>query len=190
MDEQAVEQLRNRLVQGLKPALGKYVDRELDQFVEDVAQDALVKILDNIESFRGESKLITWAMKIAVREGLTELRRKRYDNLSIEDFKHSDHEEGELSSTTFASELPNPDQASHEQMVLQKVLKIIEEDLTDKQKTAINALMVEGLSVSVVAEKMNTNRNALYKLVYDARKKIKNQLESEGIDPEKLLEEL
>lgn len=56
-NEQAVQELRNYLVRGLKPALSKYVDRELDQFVEDVAQDALLKVLDNIHSFRGERNL-------------------------------------------------------------------------------------------------------------------------------------
>jgi len=76
-DEDAVSDLRRFLIRGLKPALYKYVDRELDQFVEDVAQDALLKILDKIDTFRGESKFISWAMKIAVREGLSELRRKK-----------------------------------------------------------------------------------------------------------------
>lgn len=189
VDERAVDQLRKKLIRGLKPALYKYVDRELDQFVEDVAQDALLKILDNIDSFRGDSKLTTWAMKIAVREGLTELRRKKYDDSYIEDFKHPASDgRNELSSITFATDIPDPDEATHEQMVLQKVLKIINEDLTDKQKQAIKALMIQGLSVTVVAEKMNTNRNALYKLVHDARMNIKNKLESEGIKPEKIFD--
>lgn len=187
VEEAAVEQLRKKLIRGLKPALHKYVDRELDQFVEDVAQDALLKVLDNIDSFRGDSKLITWAMKIAVREGLTELRRKKYDDSYIEDFR-SPKEDGrnELSSLTFATDFPDPEESTHEQMVLQKVLNIINKDLTDKQKQAIQALMIQGLSVTVVAEQMDTNRNALYKLVHDARLKIKNQLEVEGIDPGQL----
>lgn len=191
VDEQAVDLLREKLIQGLKPALHKYVDRELDQFVEDVAQDALLKILDNIDSFRGESKLITWAMKIAVREGLTELRRKKYDDLSIEDFKYPDDDgRNELTSLTFASDLPDPHEATHEQLVLQKVLKIVNEKLTEKQKQAINALLVEGLSPTIVAEQMDTNRNALYKLLYDARLKIKNELELDGIDPEEIFNEM
>lgn len=191
VDEYAVEQLRKKLIRGLKPALHKYVDRELDQFVEDVAQDALLKILDNIDSFRGESKLITWAMKIAVREGLTELRRKKYDDSSIEDFKYpKDEGRNELSSLTFATELPEPDEATHDQLILQKVLRIINEDLTKKQKQAINALMIQGLSVSVVADQMDTNRNALYKLVHDARLKIKNKLEVEGIETDKLFDKM
>ncbi|WP_138430960.1 RNA polymerase sigma factor [Fodinibius saliphilus] len=190
VDENAVEQLRERLIQGLKPALHKYVDRELDQFVEDVAQDALLKVLDNIDSFRGESKLTTWAMKIAVREGLTELRRKKYDDSSIEDFKYPDDEgRDELTSLTFATDLPDPEEATHEQLVLKKVLRIINEELTDKQRKAMKALVMKGLSGTVVAEQMGTNRNALYKLVHDARMKIKNQLEVDGIDPEELFNE-
>lgn len=191
VDERAIELLRSKLIQGLKPALHKYVDRELDQFVEDVAQDALLKILDNIDSFRGESKLLTWAMKIAVREGLTELRLKRYDDSSLEDFKHpGEGGREELTFLTFASDLPDPEQATHEQLALQKVLKIMNEELTAKQKQAMKALMIEGLSITVVAKQMDTNRNALYKLVHDARLKIKNRLEVEGIDPDDLLKRM
>lgn len=189
-DEEVVHLLRKKLVRGLKPALSKYVDRELESFVEDVAQDAVLKIMNHVDTFRGESKFLTWAMKIAVREGLTELRRKRYDDLSIEDFRNPDEGQHELSTTIFASDRPEPDEATHEQMVLEKILSIIGNDLTDKQKKAIEALMIKGLSITVVAEKMDTNRNALYKLVHDARMKIKSVLEEEGIDPDKLLNEL
>lgn len=187
VDEQAVQKLRKQLVRGLRTALYKYVDTELDQFVEDVAQDALLKILDNIDSFRGESKLITWAMKIAVREGLTELRLKRYEDRSLEEFKRPDEEgRNELTSLTFSSDLPNPEDATHEQLVLRRVLDIINNELTDKQKKAIRALMIEGLSVTVVADQMDTNRNALYKLVHDARLKIKEKLREAGINPEEV----
>lgn len=191
VDEQAVDQLRKKMIRGLRPALHKYVDHELDQFVEDVAQDALIKILDNIDSFRGESQLFTWAMKIAVREGLTELRRKKYDDLSIEDFKYPDEDgRNELTSLTFAGDLPDPEEATHQQLVLQKVMKIINEELTDKQRQAINALLVQGLSATVVAEKMGANRNALYKLLHDARLKIKTALELDGIDPEEIFNKM
>ena len=188
-DEQAVELLREKLVRGLKPALHKYVDRELDQFVEDIAQDALLKILDNIDTFRGESKLITWAMKIAVREGLTELRLKRYDDISIEDLKPTD-ESREVFSLSVASDDTSPDRSLHESQLVDKVMQIINEELTTKQKKAIDALMIQGLPVPVVVKQMDTNRNALYKLVHDARLKIKTKLELEGIDPDKMLDKL
>ncbi|MFW6157457.1 MAG: RNA polymerase sigma factor [Balneolaceae bacterium] len=187
VNEKAVEQLRVVLIRGLKPALQKYVDRELHQFVEDVAQDALLKILDNVESFRGESKFTTWALKIAVREGLSELRRKRYQNISINDLKDPGNEEGEIRSELFAGSDPSPEQSVHENLMVAKVMELIEQELTDKQRLAIKALMVHGIPINVVAEKMGTNRNALYKLVHDARMKMKNRLEAEGINFDEML---
>ncbi len=189
VDERAVALLRQKLIRGLKPALHKYVDRELDQFVEDVAQDALLKVLDNIDSFRGDSKLLTWAMKIAVREGLTELRLKRYDDISIEDLKPDD-DSREVFSLSMASSETSPDRSLHESKLVDKVMTIINEELTDKQKQAINALMIQRLPGPVVVKQMDTNRNALYKLVHDARLKIKNKLELEGIDPDEMLDQL
>lgn len=93
-DPQALADLRAMLIRGLKPALYKYKDRELDQFVEDVTQDALLKILDNLNTFRAESKFFSWAMKIAVREGLSELRHKKWQDISIQDliFRSGDEE--------------------------------------------------------------------------------------------------
>ena len=189
VNEDALQQLRKMLVRGLKPALHKYVDRELDQFVEDVAQDALVKILDNIQSFRGESKLITWAMKIAVREGLNELRRKRYDDISIEDLKPGDGGR-EIFSLLYSSNEKSPDRSFHEAQLMQAVKKFIEEDLSDKQRTAIQAVIIKGLPPSVVVKQMNTNRNALYKVIHDARLKLKTRFELEGINTDEMLQKM
>ena len=194
VDNAALQELRSILVRGLKPALSKYVDRELNQFVEDVTQDALLKILDNVDTFRGESKFVTWAMKIAVREGLTELRRKRWDDISIEDLKNPGNQEGEeggeVFSDTFAADEPSPEHVTSQKLMLEKVHSIIDNILTDKQRRAITLLMIHGLPITVVAEQMDTNRNSLYKLVHDARKKIKNEFEVQGLDPEKILDEI
>lgn len=191
-DERAIIELRKYLIRGLKPALSKYVDRELDQFVEDVAQDAMLKVLDNVHTFRAESKLTTWAMKIAVREGLTVLRRKQWNNISIEDLKgpNRDKYSGEVFSKNFASNDPSPELTTAQKMLMEKVQSIIENVLTDKQRKVMTALMIDGLPITIVAEQMNTNRNNLYKLVYDARKKLKNEFEVQGIDPEEMLKEL
>lgn len=188
-DDNAITALRKVLIRGLKPALSKYVDRELDQFVEDVAQDSLLKILDNIHTFRGESKFTTWAMKIAVREGLTELRRKRYDDISLNDLKHQD-DDSEIHSMSVAGDQTAPDRSAHEAQLTEKMMSIIDNELTDKQKMAIKAIVVDGIPPSVVAEQMGTNRNALYKVIHDARLKLKNRFEVEGIDPDEMLNNL
>ncbi len=191
-DELAISELRQILIRGLKPALNKYVDRELNQFVEDVAQDALLKILSNVHTFRGESQFVSWAMKIAVREGLSELRRKKWQDISIGDLAGSDPEEegAEINSRIFATNDPEPDRTTNQNMVLEKVINVIEQELSEKQKTAIMSLMVHEIPVTVVAEQMEVTRNALYKLVHDARLNLKNKMEAEGINPDEMLKEL
>ncbi len=46
--------------------LSARIHANLSSIVEDFVQEALLKILDNLASFRGDSKFTTWAQKIAV----------------------------------------------------------------------------------------------------------------------------
>ena len=74
--DEALADLRALLVRGLGYALAGHPNVD-DSALEDFAQDALLKILAGLDSFRGESRFTTWAQKIAVRVALTELRRHR-----------------------------------------------------------------------------------------------------------------
>jgi RNA polymerase sigma-70 factor (ECF subfamily) len=42
--------------------------------------------------------------------------------------------------------------------------------------------------MEVVADRMNTNRNALYKLLHDARRKLRSHLEAQGLTMDYLLD--
>ena len=66
----------------------------------------------------------------------------------------------------------------------------MEEELTEKQKKVIQLLMIDQSPMTVVSDMMNSNRNAIYKLVHDARMKLKNRLEVEGIDPEEIFSQM
>lgn len=184
-EDEAINQLRNYLLKGLKKALYKNIDRNLGQFVEDITHDSLLKILDNVQTFRGESKFTTWAMKIAIREGYTELRKKRYKDIPLQEYSNYNPEE--KNAVEIKEEQAEPDQITHESMMVQKVMKIMDEELTEKQKKVIEYLMIDQIPMTVVAEKMDSNRNAIYKLVHDARVKLKNRLEVEGINPDEML---
>ena len=187
-EEDAIRQLREYLVKGLKASLYRYVDRDLDDFVEDIAQDSVLKILEKHDTFRGDSKFTTWAMKIAVREGYSELRKKRYEDISLE--QYSSYSRDEKEAVEIEHEQAGPDQVTHESMLVKKVMSIMEEELTEKQKKVIHLLMIDQIPMTVVAEMMDSNRNAIYKLVHDARMKLKNRLEVEGIDPEELFNKM
>jgi RNA polymerase sigma-70 factor (ECF subfamily) len=187
-EEEAITKLRIYLVKGLKAALYKNVDRGLESFVEDIAQDSLLKILDNLNSFRGESKFTTWAMKIAVREGYTELRKKRYEDISIQDYSHPGKPDG--GAADIPRDEAGPDRIAHESIAVEKVMAAMKEELTQKQRQVIQLLMVEQIPMTVVAERLNSNRNAIYKLVHDARVRLKERLNKEGINPEELLKSM
>jgi len=187
-EDVAILQLRTFLVKGLKASLYKYVDRDLNDFVEDIAQDSLLKILDKYDTFRGDSKFTTWAMKIAVREGYSELRKKKYEDISLEQYSSYDPDEKE--AVEIEHDQAGPDQVTHESMMLNKVQTMMDEELTEKQKKVIQLLMIDQIPMTVVSEMMDSNRNAIYKLVHDARMKLKNRLEIEGINPEDIFNQM
>src|SRR5919108_5687626 len=80
---EALADLRELLLRGLAKSFQARGD--VDQaFVEDVVQQALVQILDHLEQFQGRSRFTTWAMAIAVRLAMSALRRKRWQDVSLE----------------------------------------------------------------------------------------------------------
>ena len=72
--ELAIKELSALLHRGLTFSLSKKYGGGLQ--TEDVVQESLIKILKSLETFEGRSKFTTWAMTIATRVGISELRRK------------------------------------------------------------------------------------------------------------------
>jgi RNA polymerase sigma-70 factor (ECF subfamily) len=72
-------------------------------------------------------------------------------------------------------------------MVLGELRRIIDEELTDRQREAVEAVLLEGMPLSEVAKRMGTNQNALYKLLHDARRKLKREMEAAGLPPQEVL---
>ena len=67
------------------------------------------------------------------------------------------------------------------------VMDAIENELTDRQRLVIQAVIFKGLPMDVVAKQLGSNRNALYKLMHDARLNLKKALARAGTSPEELL---
>ena len=72
--------------------------------------------------------------------------------------------------------------------MLQELRRIVDEELTHRQREAVVAVLLEGMPISEVARRMGTNQNALYKLLHDARKKLKGRMEAAGISSKEVLE--
>jgi RNA polymerase sigma-70 factor (ECF subfamily) len=80
----ALADLYDLLIRGLGAALGSY-GGGVEANVGDFAQEALIKITGNLDSFRGKSRFTTWAQKIAVNVALTELKRRRRRDVSLQE---------------------------------------------------------------------------------------------------------
>jgi RNA polymerase sigma-70 factor (ECF subfamily) len=182
--EAALADLRARLVQGLGYAFADRSDvRQAD--LEDFAQEALLKILAALDTFRDESLFTTWAQKIAVHVGLSELRRRRWRDVSLD--KLTEAAEGDFVPDFLADSSASPEEQAVQRTMLDKLQQIIAEELTDKQRRALVATRVLGMPLGEVARRMGTNRNALYKLLHDARQRVKKRMLAQGLSPQEML---
>lgn len=189
----ALEDLRKRLHRSIyyylsqdRSDLRDLAPKELQQMAGDMAQDAVLRVLDNLDSFRGESRFTTWANKIAIRLAISTLRRARYKNFSLDSLTS----EGDFlpASTNLVTDAPpGPERATERDDVLEKIEAAFRDALTERQYQALVAVAVQGVPMDVVAEQMGTNRNALYKLIHDARRKLKGHLETQGLSTEYML---
>ena len=177
----ALEELRRLLVQGLRRTLasrGVAVDA-----CEDFAQEALLKIQQQLPTFRGESRFTTWAFAIAVRVAFDELRHKRWADISF-DAASAD------ARRPVAFEAPKASATQERQVLREGVLSalqgVIERELTDKQRAVLMAEL-QGMPHAEMASALGMNRNALYKLAHDARKRARAHLEAAGFSPEDAL---
>ena len=117
-------------------------------------------------------------MTIAVRIAISEMRRKHFNDVSMNELlSHSLRFEPAATPEIFA------DHESEKGIVLKKLGELIDSDLTAKQRDAVHAL-VNGMPVEVFAEKTGSNRNAVYKLVHDARLKLRQGFEQAGYKAE------
>ncbi len=194
--DKALADLRAFLVRGLRYALANQANvTEAD--LEDFAQEALLKILAGLDSFRGESRFTTWAQKIAVRVALTELRRHRWRDVSLDEmtgFPDADPSTAlrrgpghRFIPDMLADPSAGPEQQAIQRMLLSTLGRIIATELTDRQRQALVAARIHGMPLEEVARRMGTNRNALYKLLHDARQRLKKRMMAEGLSPQDVL---
>lgn len=142
--------------------------------VEDLTQDGLLKVLDRLDSFRGDSRFLTWATSVALRQAFTTLRKSHWKDTSLESL--------ELPPRS-APESERPDARVEQTDLLDALRQAIDTHLTDRQRTLILAEL-SGMPSARIVEELNTNPNALYKLYHDARKKLREALLARGFSEE------
>ena len=186
--EIALGDLRVIVLRGLPYALSKWLtpsDPEFESLSEEVAQDTLLRVLESLHTFEGRSKFTTWVHKIAVRIALTELRRKRWRDVSLDELTENAPGQGPLGVLT--AHVAGPEVVAEQSDMIAHLQRVISEELTEKQREALIATRIHGMPMEEVARRMGTNRNALYKLLHDARLRLKTGLEEGGLSPEDVM---
>lgn len=184
----ALEDLRAVIQKGLPYALSRWLSPSQPQFeslIEEVTQETLLRVLDQLDTFEGRSQFTTWVHKIAIRIALTELRRKRWRDSSLDEL--TENEDAPPPQGLLADSQAGPDVSAERADMLARVRRVIEEELTDRQRQALVLLGLQDTPMEEAARKLKTNRNALYKLLHDARLRLRTRLALEDISPHDVL---
>lgn len=184
----ALQDLRERLRRGIyfylsreRSDLTGRSHSDLSQMADDFAQEASLRVLRSLHSFRGDSQFTTWTTKVAVRVAISELRRARYRDFSLEELTIDGELMPNISATVTAASPVGPEKSTEQADVIAKIEQAFQEALTDRQRIALEAVGFKGVPLEIVAAQMDTNRNALYKLLHDARLKLRTALERQGL---------
>lgn len=161
--ESALADLRDLLRRSLGRSFGgKLSDGDLD----DLTQESLLKIHERVHTFEGRSLFTTWAVSIAVNVAFSELRRRRHQHVSLEDAM----QQGAAALVQAAVTNSEPDREA-------MLREAIDSALTARQREAMLALL-GGLPLAEMARRLSTSQGAIYKLLHDARRRLKHHLEA------------
>ena len=132
-------------------------------------------MLRRLDDFRGESRFSTWVYKFALLETDVKLRKRSWQarELPIEPEAWS----------LFADLGAGSDAQVEQRELIGALQAAIAETLTPHQRRVLVASALDGVPIDVLAERLDTNRNALYKALHDARRKLRAELEERGFTP-------
>jgi RNA polymerase sigma-70 factor, ECF subfamily len=142
--------------------------------VEDVitlaADEAMVAVLSKLATFEGRSRFTTWAYKFAVLQAAVELRRQAWSRREVP----------LDAAPPLIEPRPSPDLYAEGAELAAAVRDAVDRVLTPHQRRIALALIVDEVPIDVLAERLGTNRNALYKTLHDARSRLRGHLAREG----------
>jgi RNA polymerase sigma-70 factor (ECF subfamily) len=164
-----------------RPTLPHLRGDELEDIATEAADDALMSVLRRLDDFRGASRFTTWAYKFALLEAAVKLRKRSWQGRELP----LEPEAWAL----FSSASLEPDAEAEQGELLETLRSAIAEVLTTHQRRVLVALAVNGIPIDVLAERLNTNRGALYKTLHDARRKLRRHLNERGLALDNWLEE-
>jgi RNA polymerase sigma-70 factor (ECF subfamily) len=137
------------------------------------ADDALMAVLAKLDQFHGNSRFSTWAYKFALLEAGVRVRRRAWQGREV------------LLEPTAWPLFADPDTSAQNEVerleLIDAVADAVAEVLSPRQREVFVALALNGVPIDVLAERMTTTRGALYKVLHDARCKLRAELAQAGL---------
>jgi RNA polymerase sigma-70 factor (ECF subfamily) len=188
----ALSELRAYLVRVAAYALRRYhgvpgqaASGDVAPLAEDSAQDALSALLEHLHEFRGDSRFTTWAYKFAVHAALVAVRREGWARRSLDSLLEGPDLVDRVDRA--AGMESDPQRRALQAELLAALRDAIETELTTRQRQALTAIVFDEVPLDELARHWGSNRNALYKLLHDARRKLKARLATRGYDVQEML---
>jgi RNA polymerase sigma-70 factor (ECF subfamily) len=146
---------------------------ELEDLAYQAAADALMAITGNIGRFRGESRFTTWAYKFVVFEVSAKIGRHFWRHPSVP----LDAEDWDRLPGRFGFD---PAQESEWRDLLTALHHAVDKELTPRQREVFVAIVLNDVPLDALAAELGSNRNAIYKMLFDARRKLRAALAANG----------
>lgn len=178
--DEAVARLHDLLLKAARFEVGRRrpelrgMHGAVDDLAQQAASDACVAVLAKLDTFRGDSRFSTWAYKFALLEAAVKVRKQTWRNREV---VLDDAHQARLVDRSLDVE-----SAAEEGELVGAIGAAIREHLTPHQRRVLVALTLDGVPIDVLAERLGTNRGALYKTLHDARRKLRAHLEAQGLE--------
>ena len=155
---------------------------ELDDVAHQAAGDAMLAILAKLGDFHGESRFTTWAYRFVILEVSSKLGRHYWRNPpAVPDAGQWERLSDRLGI--------DPVRHAESAAILAEVRRVVDEELTGHQRRVFVAIVVDGVPLDALAARIGLERNAIYKVIFDARRKIRLALVADGYLEEPGLEQ-
>ena len=157
---------------GGRAQLGSIRGPEFEDLAQQAADDALMNILARLDEFQGLSRFTTWAYKFVMFEVSAKVARHAW--------RRQPPSREELALERLPDALaPRPGDRLERQEQL-KALSAAIGELTDRQREVFVAIALNDVPIDVLAMQLGTNRNAIYKNLFDARRNLRARMAAAG----------
>ena len=142
---------------------------ELDDLACQAADDALLAITGKLGQFRGESRFTTWACKFVIFEVSAKIGRHFWRHPSVP----LDAEDWDRLPGHFGFD---PAREAEWRDLLGALRRAVDEVLTARQRAVFVAIVVNEVPLDTLVLELGSSRNAIYKTLFDARRKLRAAL--------------